>query len=245
MEKSKPALFALLASLAVVGGLLALMLWFLARGRHLFQLAVVLALVFLGTLLLGVLSLALTMALAKPLPLGRLAGWAVSFLYPIAQRLCSLCGIKREHLAQSFISINNSLVLLGRKKCKPQQLLLLVPHCLQWDRCPHKLDSYSRGCKRCGACQLGELLALKEEYGIELALATGGTLARKVIDETRPRCVVAVACERDLIGGIMETRPLAVWGVLNQRPHGPCFNTRVDLAQIRKAIELFLEREVE
>lgn len=246
MQNNKLVLTALLTSLILLGGFAALSLWLLSRGSHLVQMVLTICILgFLTALFLGVFSLGLILVLAKPLPLlERIAGWAVGFLFPLAQKLCAICGISKEALAQSFIAVNNRLVRLKNKQCQSERLLLLLPHCLQWNSCPHKLDSAAKGCLRCGGCQLGELLAIKEEYGIQLALATGGTLARKVINTLKPKCVVAVACERDLVSGIMETKPLAVYGVLNQRPHGPCFNTRVDLDQIREAIELFLQREV-
>ena len=239
-------LAALVASLGVLGGVSALLLWLLSRGSHIVQMVLtIFLLVFAVAVFLGVLSLGLIFLLAKPLPaLERMALWAVSLLYPLAQRLCGIFGISSEALAQSFISVNNRLVLLKNKRCQPGELLLLLPHCLQWNGCPHKLDTAARGCHSCGQCQLGELLELQTEYGIGLAIATGGTLARQVIAQMRPSCVVAVACERDLLSGIMETKPLAVYGVLNERPHGPCFNTKVSLVQIREAIELFLQREV-
>ena len=35
--------------------------------------------------------------------------------------------------------------------------------------------------------------------------------------------------------------PLPVLGVLNERPFGPCFNTRVDIKKLEAAILTFLE----
>lgn len=237
---------ALLASLLVVGGVLVLLLWLLSRGNHIVQMVLGICLVFFAVaVFLGVLSLGLIFLMPKSHPsLERIALWTVNLLYPLAQRLCGIFGISSEALAQSLISANNRLVLHKAKPCQPRELLLLLPHCLQLNACPHKLDGFAQGCHSCGRCQLGELLDLQAQYGIGLALATGGTLARQVIAQMKPSCVVAVACERDLLSGIMETKPLSVYGVLNERPHGPCINTKVSLAQIEEAIKLFLQREV-
>ena len=38
-----------------------------------------------------------------------------------------------------------------------------------------------------------------DKYGVALQVYEG-TLARKIIEETRPQGVVAIACERDLVG---------------------------------------------
>ena len=76
-----------------------------------------------------------------------------------------------------------------------------------------------------------------------MAVATGGTLARQMVKQIRPKAIVAVACERDLTSGIQDVFPLPVVGVLNERPFGPCFNTRVDIKRVEAAVLDFLEVE--
>jgi hypothetical protein len=48
---------------------------------------------------------------------------------------------------------------------------------------------------------------------------------------------VAVACERDLVSGIRDAWPLPVIGLINERPEGPCVNTRVDVAGVARILE--------
>ena len=71
-------------------------------------------------------------------------------------------------------------------------------------------------------------------------IATGGTIARRIVVQTRPRCIIAVACERDLTSGIQDSYPLPVFGVLNQRPHGPCVDTLVPMKALEDAVRIFL-----
>jgi hypothetical protein len=78
---------------------------------------------------------------------------------------------------------------------------------------------------------------------VKIAVATGGTLARRIIVENRPEAIVAVACELDLTTGILDSYPLPVIGILNERPHGPCINTKVDIEKVRGAIASFCEAE--
>jgi hypothetical protein len=59
--------------------------------------------------------------------------------------------------------------------------------------------------------------------------------------ENRPEAIVAVACELDLTTGILDSYPLPVIGVLNERPHGPCINTKVDIQKVKDAIASFCE----
>ena len=87
------------------------------------------------------------------------------------------------------------------------------------------------------------MLALAHKYGCSFAVATGGTLARQMVQQARPKAIVAVACERDLTSGIQDVFPLPVLGVLNERPFGPCFNTRVDINKLEAAILTFMDDE--
>jgi hypothetical protein len=125
-------------------------------------------------------------------------------------------------------------------KVKPEKVLILTPHCIQLDTCPFKITRDVNNCHQCGGCQVGELLELSRTLGVNLAVVTGGTLARRVIKTLRPQAVLAIACERDLTSGIQDVFPMPVIGVLNDRPFGPCFNTRVNMDRVKQAIQEFL-----
>jgi uncharacterized protein len=102
-----------------------------------------------------------------------------------------------------------------------------------------------QNCKRCGKCPIKDLLELTSKYGVDLAVATGGTLARRIVMERRPDLIIAVACERDLTSGIQDTMPLPVYGIFNERPHGPCLNTRVAIDRVEAVLQeiVTLQRE--
>jgi hypothetical protein len=80
------------------------------------------------------------------------------------------------------------------------------------------------------------LVTLAEEIGFHFFVVTGGTLARQKVMEIRPQAVVAVACERDLASGIQDVYPIPSVGVMNIRPNGPCFNTKVDVEEFKRVI---------
>ncbi|MFN3698586.1 MAG: DUF116 domain-containing protein, partial [Dictyoglomus sp.] len=70
-------------------------------------------------------------------------------------------------------------------------------------------------------------------------------IARKVVKDIRPDAIVAVACERDLSSGVVDTYPIPVIGILNERPHGPCFNTTVNLKKVEDAVECLLKNKTQ
>jgi hypothetical protein len=164
----------------------------------------------------------------------------VKVLFPIAVAVGKLLGISKDAVKSSFIQVNNALVRALKGKIDNRRVLLLLPHCLQNYSCIYKITSTMENCRRCGQCVVGGLAKLAEKYGVDVSMATGGTLARRVIVETRPTVIVGVACETDLTSGIQDAYPIPVLGVLNERPQGPCRNCTVDLEKVEEALDFFL-----
>jgi len=189
----------------------------------------------------GLVMLALTVVLGRDLFISRkLRGIVIKLLLPLMTVVGKICGVSRDQVRRSFIEINNQLVLAQHLRTTPDKLLLLMPHCLQFHECQFRITGDSIHCKRCGKCPITGLVDLSEKYGVGLAVATGGTLARRIVVERRPKLVIAVACERDLSSGIQDSYPLPVFGVVNQRPQGPCYDTLVDLEKVEQALQTFL-----
>jgi hypothetical protein len=187
------------------------------------------------------LALVLNIVLGRPVLFAKpLRGITVKLFLPLMTLLGRLVGIPKQTVRASFIKVNNELVRGEGHRYPPDKILLLMPHCIQNSRCKFRLTYDIDNCKRCGDCALAGLLELRDRYGIKLAIATGGTIARRIVVQHRPRLIIAVACERDLASGIQDTHPIPVYGILNSRPFGPCLDTDVALEQVDWAIREFL-----
>jgi uncharacterized protein len=164
-------------------------------------------------------------------------GITLKILYPFLMLAGSLTKNKKETYQRLIINLNNRLV--RGENPRPKKILLLLPHCLQINECDVRLTYNINNCKRCGKCGIKDLIQISEENHLTLFVATGGSLARRVINEIKPEAVIAVACENDLSSGIADTYPLPILGITNERPFGPCLNTSVDMNQVKEAIEFF------
>jgi hypothetical protein len=164
-------------------------------------------------------------------------GLTLKVLYPLLMFAGSLRKDKKEQYQRFIIDLNNRLV--KNKKITPRKILLLLPHCLQINECDVRLTFNINNCKRCGKCPIKDLIQVSEENHLDLFVATGGSLARRVVNEIKPDAVIAVACENDLSSGIADTYPLPILGITNRRPFGPCLNTSVDMQKIKEAIAFF------
>ena len=170
----------------------------------------------------------------------KLRGVVAKILFPFMILMGKLMGVSKERVQQSFVEVNNHLVRSNNRRVRPEKLLILLPHCIQDFDCDIKITGNIKNCKGCGRCEIKELVALSDEHQVKIAVATGGTLARRIIVNHRPDAIVAVACELDLTTGIQDSYPLPVIGILNDRPNGPCINTKVDLRKVKEAVLHFV-----
>ncbi|MCK8823618.1 DUF116 domain-containing protein [Fuchsiella alkaliacetigena] len=165
----------------------------------------------------------------------------ITYLLPLTVFLGKFFGFNKLEVQNSFVEVNNQFVESGYLAVRSDQVLLLLPHCIQDHECEYRITNDLNNCRRCGKCQVTEMLEFRDSYGINVAVATGGTLARRLVKELRPEVILAVACERDLTSGIQDVYPLPVIGLINIRPEGPCVNTLVDLNRLNMALKNTLE----
>jgi hypothetical protein len=246
--KKRTFILLLVLSCVVMVGL-AFMLWwvpYVGFSNIHPSLPLIVAAVFCGIVLFGLggaLTLVFTIIRGKNLFFNRrIRGVVIRFLFPLLVFVGKCVGIRKDEIRRSFIAINNQLVLAEAKRVLPDRLLLLLPHCLQFHDCAVRIIGDVENCKACGKCRIKELVALAKEHHVPVAVATGGTLARKIVVETKPEIIVGVACERDLTSGIQDTYPIPVFGILNERPNGPCYDTDVDLELVERGIVTFLKK---
>lgn len=252
LEDSQPPqkrifVFLLLITCVVLVGL-AFLLWWVPymglAGIHK-RLPLVLAVVFAGLVLFGLggaLTLVFTIIRGKNLFFNRrIRGVVIRILFPLLVVVGRCFGISKEETRRSFVAINNKLVLAEAKKVRPEKLLILLPHCLQNHDCTVRITGSVENCEACGKCKIKDLVALSEKYHVPASVATGGTLARRIVVEKKPTVIIAVACERDLTSGIQDSYPIPVFGILNNRPFGPCYDTDVNLELVEHGMTIFLK----
>lgn len=160
-------------------------------------------------------------------------------VYPFVSAMTRFYHYDKNSIKKFFICINNIFVNELKIKEASSDILILAPHCLQNYNCSIKVTSDPMICKECGKCKISELKKLHKQYRCKLAIATGGTLARKKVKEFNPKVIIAIACERDLISGILDITTIPVYGLLNERPNGPCINTTVNIKKVEKQIKKY------
>ncbi|TCS76445.1 DUF116 domain-containing protein [Pectinatus cerevisiiphilus] len=167
----------------------------------------------------------------------------VNLLFPLILLWGKVLHISRRSIERSFVNINNRLIGFSSIKVQAKDLLVISPHCLQMAACKYKITYDVNNCHKCGGCPIGAMLKMSEQLGFHFHVVTGGTLARSLVKKMKPKLILAIACERDLTSGIQDVYPLPAVGVLNSRPFGPCYNTTVDIDEVRTMIERYIIKE--
>lgn len=152
-----------------------------------------------------------------------------SYLVPIAVRLGKRFGVSRDRMGNSLIKVNNIIVHAKSQnrtdygKIGPDRLLVLLPRCLSKEN-------------------RKAIMEVVGKNSLASFTATGGSAARMKIMEMKPRAIIAVACERDLVSGLQDVAPkVPVLAIPNKRPEGPCKNTYIDIDALKTSVEDFLQ----
>lgn len=165
---------------------------------------------------------------------------SIKVFLPLVEVVARIFSIPIASVRRSFVMLNNELLVGAKLLYSPQDVLVLVAHCSQASHCKFRLTYNSDNCKRCGKCPIGHLLILRDTFGIQLITATGGTRARHIAAQTKPKFIIGVACERDLVSGIQDLPVFPIFGFFNECPNGPCIDTLVDVDSLRKYLVMFV-----
>jgi hypothetical protein len=129
---------------------------------------------------------------------------------------------RRDWVENAAVKVYNALALVRGRKVGKGELLLLIPRCLSKDT-------------------LDGVLGIAGKYGVPVFVATRGQLARRVIRERRPRAVVAVACERDMVSGLHDVAgKVPVLGLTMTLPSGPCKDAGLNLRQLEEWVRAYV-----
>jgi hypothetical protein len=129
---------------------------------------------------------------------------------------------RRDWVENASVKVYDTFAAARGRKVGTGELLLLIPRCLS-------------------KAALDGVLSIAGKYEVPVFVATRGQLARRVIRERRPRAVVAVACERDMVTGLHDVAGrVPVLGLTMTLPAGPCKDAGVDLGKLEEWVRAYV-----
>lgn len=145
------------------------------------------------------------------------------FLTKITLTIGIRLGINQDRIIHSMLRINNSLTRIVHHVPKAkEEVVILAPRCLTKE-IRGTIEKYTK------------------DDNYQYHIVAGGTQARKVLEEVKPKGIIAIACERDLNAGIKDVpNHIPVIAISNQRPNGPCKDTVIDIEEFKEAIDFMV-----
>jgi hypothetical protein len=145
--------------------------------------------------------------------------WCMPALEKLAMRL----GWSRDRAGNAMLRVFNRLSIARvARGTVPEDLLILLPRCLSKEA-------------------MQQAMRVSERYGVPVFVAARGRYARQMIAMRRPKAVVAVACERDLVSGVHDVaKRLPVLGTTLQLGEGPCRNTAFQAGELERQVRTLL-----
>ena len=140
----------------------------------------------------------------------------------LASRVGEVFGVQRDWTDNAAIAVYNRLAWAREWRVRANEMLILIPRCLS-------------------RTALEGVMEIAKRYDVATFVATRGAYARQAIRERRPKAVVAVACERDMVSGLHDVAGrLPVLGLTMQLPNGPCKDASLDLAKMEEFVRKYL-----
>jgi hypothetical protein len=150
---------------------------------------------------------------------------ALSSTIPYAVKIGGWFGLSKDRISNSILQVGNRMTAVNQAKIQRDELLILLPRCL---------DKATRD----------NIKAVTSKYDVDFHICAGGQIARQLLAEKRPKGLIAVACERDLMAGVQDVKAsVPVIAIANKRPEGPCRNTNINMDEMENAIRLFLGKD--
>jgi hypothetical protein len=140
----------------------------------------------------------------------------------LSSRVGEVFGVQRDWTDNAAVAVYNRLAWAREWRVRANELLILIPRCLS-------------------RTALDGVMDIAKRYDVATFVATRGAYARQAIRERRPKAVVAVACERDMVSGLHDVAGrLPVLGLTMQLPNGPCKDASIDLVQMEAFVKKYL-----
>jgi hypothetical protein len=205
-------------------------------GQIVFILAIVMLTLLSVTLILGKLLIK-----EDKLVFPRLLLFTIDMFYGIFKKFSENVGVDAKIVDQIGVEVRNKVNEKLYKKIKPQEKIVVLPHCLRDADCEAKLESSGLVCKDCNRCVIGVIKTKAEEKGFKVFIIPGSTFLKKILEKNNFKAVLGVACYQDLNLAMMKLSKFSCQGVPLLKDG--CINTKVDVKAVLEKMGEIQKRE--
>lgn len=175
------------------------------------------------------------MRVIEKLAESKFSGVAIQKLEQLAAKM----GVDEKEFFQLYVKTKNSASREKFASTPYSERILLLPQCLRSRECPAELGEYGYECQECGKCNLKKIIHLTKTLGYKGAfIMPGGSIAKKILLEIKPKASLGVACFKELVLGSFLCEKLGVVGQGVALLRDGCVNTLVDWKSLNDTLHL-------
>lgn len=160
------------------------------------------------------------------------------------QAIAKRFGLSDRLINYTHIELRNRLNEYGYKRVPFGKRVLFLPQCLRNSKeCRAEYGEEGLQCKRCGKCQINELISLAESLGYaRVFVCPGGSMVQRLVRKYKPKAVLGVCCydEANMAFDKLQGTGVSPQAVLLL--YDGCRDTKVNVAEVKEKMELSSEK---
>jgi hypothetical protein len=155
------------------------------------------------------------------------------------EQLATKVGVEEQELFQLYVDAKNRSLIESFAATPYNERVVLLPQCLRAKDCPAEIGKYGYECQQCGRCSVAKIMQLTKELGYKgTFIMPGGSLAKKVLVELKPKASLGVACYKELVMGSYLCEKVGVIGQGVELLKDGCINTIVNMKALKEALKV-------
>jgi hypothetical protein len=175
------------------------------------------------------------MRVVKKIAKTKLSSLAIHKLEQLANKV----GVEEKELFELYVEAKNRSQLDSFAATPYNQRVVLLPQCLRAKDCPAEIAQHGYECKQCGKCSIANIVKTTKELGYKgTYIVPGGSLAKTILEDVKPKASLGVACSKELVMGSYLCEKVGVIGQGVQLLKDGCINTVVDLKILKDALKV-------
>jgi uncharacterized protein len=175
------------------------------------------------------------MRVVKKIAKTKLSGVALQKLEHVATKV----GVEENELLQLYVETKNRSMTESFASTPYNERILLLPQCLRAKDCPAEMGKYGYECQQCGRCSIAKIIQVTKDLGYKgTFILPGGSLAKKILIDVKPKASLGVACSKELVLGSFLCEKMGVIGQGFGLLRDGCINTIVDVKGLNDALKV-------
>jgi len=155
------------------------------------------------------------------------------------EQLATKVGVDEKELFQLYVEAKKRSLIESFASTPYNQRIVLLPQCLRAKDCPAEIGNYGYECQQCGKCSVAKILKLTKNLGYKgVFIMPGGSLAKKIMLELKPKASLGVACYKELVMGSYLCEKVGVIGQGVELIKDGCINTIANMKSLTEAINI-------